>query len=185
MKWKSPALCRAFAMDIGSGEMRGSGDLFNLLVDGRMHLVYDRKIKREQPAEERARLACETCILRFVREERDWGYGAWHGTGSSSQVDARFGGACPRDGRHRRPGPNGGRWNFRQHTHGCPPTANFPYLQGGYVQFDAGSRRFVASSLRKDRSFSQLVSRVSGRTRVSAVTVIKLVSPIQRGRACM
>ena len=35
------------------------------------------------------------------------------------------------------------------------------------------------------RMRSQVVSRASGRTRVSAVTVMKLVSPIQRGRACM
>jgi hypothetical protein len=46
----------------------------------------------------------------------------------------------------------------------------------------AGCRCYLFSA---SRMRAQVVSRSSGRTRVLAVTVIKLVSPIQRGRACM
>ena len=57
--------------------------------------------------------------------------------------------------------------------------------EGGYVQLDAVSSCFVVQPTKKERSFAQLVSRVSGSTRVSAVTVMKFVSPTHRGRACI
>src|SRR5690242_6629943 len=62
----------------------------------------------------------------------------------------------------------------------CPRRRRF---SSGYKSYDAHCDPAVAPVENASRSFVQVASRVSGRTRVSAVTVMKLVSPLQRGRA--
>jgi hypothetical protein len=54
-----------------------------------------------------------------------------------------------------------------------------------FVYFDVFFGSEVAFFRMASRSFDQVTSSGSGSTRVSAVAVMKLVSPLQRGRACI
>jgi hypothetical protein len=72
-----------------------------------------------------------------------------------------------------------------------PPTRRLTPLNSGYrpdsevseTQFPDG--KGAAHLGQAARSFAQVASSASGNTRVSAVTVMKLVSPTHRGKACM
>ena len=58
-------------------------------------------------------------------------------------------------------------------------------LSAGYEGLDDFGTTKVVLIVNSFRSFVHVTSSGSGRTRVSAVAVMKLVSPLHRGRKCM
>jgi hypothetical protein len=165
-------------------------DRENLFLGGLGVLGIGSEVQGKQSAVERACGASQAGVLRLMRKERKntllWS--ASPAGLNGDQVRAGLGSSSPIDGGSKDNGPQGRGTGanrrgggLRESVHKSLTMAN---NRPAYMLFDVLRVGRVVFSLKASRSFAQVTSSASGSTRVSAVTVMKLVSPTQRGSAC-